>query len=39
LIVILALGASLANALTSVYQRLGVEDAPAEATLKLSLLG
>lgn len=34
----LALGAALANALTSVFQRLGVETAPADATLKLSLL-
>jgi uncharacterized membrane protein len=34
----LALGAALANALTSVFQRMGVEDAPAEATLRLSLL-
>jgi drug/metabolite transporter (DMT)-like permease len=38
MVVILALGASLANALTSVFQRMGVEDAPAEKTLKLSLL-
>jgi uncharacterized membrane protein len=30
--------ASLANALTSVFQRIGVEDAPADATLRLSLL-
>jgi drug/metabolite transporter (DMT)-like permease len=37
-VLILALGAGLANALTSVFQRLGVEDAPAEATLTLSLL-
>jgi len=34
----LALGASLANALTGVFQRMGVENAPAEATLRLSLL-
>jgi uncharacterized membrane protein len=34
----LALGASLANALTSVFQRMGVEDAPAATTLRLSLL-
>jgi drug/metabolite transporter (DMT)-like permease len=37
-VLILALGAGLANALTSVFQRLGVEDAPPEATLTLSLL-
>jgi drug/metabolite transporter (DMT)-like permease len=37
-VILLALGASLANALTSVFQRMGVEDAPADATLKLSLL-
>jgi len=30
--------AALANALTSVFQRIGVEDAPADATLRLSLL-
>ncbi len=34
----LALLASLANALTSVFQRIGVENAPADATLRLSLL-
>src|SRR5271167_1965278 len=38
MVFILALGASLANALTSVFQRMGVEDAPAEKTLKLSLI-
>ena len=38
LVYVLALCASLANALTSVFQRLGVEDAPADATLRLSLL-
>jgi len=38
LVYVLALCASLANALTSVFQRIGVEDAPADATLKLSLL-
>jgi hypothetical protein len=38
MVFILALGASLANALTSVFQRMGVENAPAEKTLKLSLL-
>jgi uncharacterized membrane protein len=35
---VLALCASLANALTSVFQRIGVEDAPADATLRLSLI-
>jgi len=39
MVYVLALGASLANALTSVFQRLGVESAPADATLRLSLLG
>lgn len=38
LVVIFALGAGLANALTSVFQRMGVEDAPEDATLRLSLL-
>src|ERR1700722_2388132 len=38
MVFILALGASLANALTSVFQRMGVESAPAQSTLKLSLL-
>lgn len=38
MVFVLALGASLANALTSVFQRLGVENAPAEARLRLSLL-
>jgi drug/metabolite transporter (DMT)-like permease len=38
MVYILALGASLANALTSVFQRMGVESAPAQSTLKLSLL-
>jgi len=31
-----ALGASLANALTSVLQRMGVENAPKDSTLKLN---
>jgi drug/metabolite transporter (DMT)-like permease len=35
---VLALGASLANALTSVFQRMGVEDAPAGDRLRLRLL-
>ncbi len=34
----LALLASLANALTSVFQRIGVENAPADATMRLSLM-
>jgi drug/metabolite transporter (DMT)-like permease len=34
----LALTAALANALTSILQRMGVEDAPPEATMHLSLL-
>lgn len=38
MVYVLALGASLANALTSVLQRLGVESAPASATLRLSLM-
>ncbi|HVX20252.1 MAG TPA: DMT family transporter [Acidimicrobiales bacterium] len=38
LVYLLALAAALANALTSVLQRMGVEDAPATDTLKLSLL-
>jgi drug/metabolite transporter (DMT)-like permease len=38
MVFILALGASLANALNSVFQRLGVENAPEETTLRLSLM-
>ncbi len=38
MVFVLALGAALANALTSVFQRLGVETAPADASLRLSLL-
>lgn len=38
MVYVLALLASLANALTSVFQRLGVEDAPADTTLRLSLM-
>ncbi len=34
----LALTSALANALTSILQRMGVENAPEDATLKLSLL-
>lgn len=37
-VVALALAASLANALTSVFQRQAIETAPAEATLRLRLL-
>jgi uncharacterized membrane protein len=38
MVYVLALAASLANALTSVFQRIGVQNAPADATLKLSLM-
>jgi drug/metabolite transporter (DMT)-like permease len=38
MVYVLALGAALANALTSVLQRMGVEDAPAAARLRLSLI-
>jgi hypothetical protein len=38
MVFVLALGASLANALTSVFQRMGVETAPSRTTLRLSLL-
>ena len=38
MVYVLAVGAALANALTSVLQRMGVEDAPEDATLHLSLL-
>src|SRR5215472_18309027 len=38
MVYVLALAASLVNALTSVLQRLAVQNAPAEATLRLSLL-
>jgi drug/metabolite transporter (DMT)-like permease len=38
MVFVLALGAALANALTSVLQRMGVESAPADTTLRLSLL-
>ena len=38
MVYLLALAASLVNALTSVLQRLGVQNAPANATLRLSLL-
>ena len=35
---LLAVGAAFANALTSVLQRMGVESAPKETTLRLSLV-
>jgi hypothetical protein len=38
MVYILALAAALANALTSVLQRMGVEDAPAEDTMRLKLM-
>jgi drug/metabolite transporter (DMT)-like permease len=38
MVYVLALGAAFANALTSILQRMGVEDAPQSATLRLSLL-
>jgi drug/metabolite transporter (DMT)-like permease len=38
MVFVLALGAALANALTSVFQRKGIETAPAAATLRFSLI-
>ncbi len=38
MVYVLAVASALANALTSVLQRMGVEDAPADDTLRLSLL-
>jgi drug/metabolite transporter (DMT)-like permease len=38
MVVVLALGAALANALSSIFQRIGVENAPAGTTLRLSLM-
>src|SRR5215470_15449999 len=38
MVYVLALAASLVNALTSVLQRLGVQNAPADAALRLRLL-
>ncbi len=38
MVYLLAVAAALANALTSVLQRRGVEDAPAETTMRLSLM-
>jgi drug/metabolite transporter (DMT)-like permease len=38
MIYLLATASAMANALTSIFQRMGVEDAPDDATLRLSLL-
>src|SRR5579863_7003037 len=38
MVYLLALGASLANALTSILQRIGVEDAPQSDTMRFRLL-
>ena len=38
MVFICALGAAIANAFTSIFQRMGVEDAPAESTLTVGLL-
>jgi drug/metabolite transporter (DMT)-like permease len=38
MIFVLALGAALANALTSIFQRMAVESAPSSSTLRLSLI-
>ena len=38
MVFICALGAAIANALTSIFQRMGVEDAPADSTLTLGLM-
>jgi drug/metabolite transporter (DMT)-like permease len=38
MVYILALGAAFANALTSIFQRMAVEDAPQRMTLRLSLI-
>ena len=38
MVYLLSLAAALSNALTSLLQRMGVEDAPEDSTLKLSLL-
>ena len=35
---VLAVGAALANALTTILQRMGVESAPAESTLRWGLM-
>lgn len=38
MVYVLSLAAALSNALTSILQRMGVEDAPEDTTLRLSLL-
>ena len=38
MVYVLALAAALSNALCSVFQRMGVEDAPEESTMSLSLM-
>jgi uncharacterized membrane protein len=38
MVYVLSVAAALANALTSVFQRMGVEDAPEQSTMRLSLL-
>ena len=38
MVYVLAVAAALCNALTSVFQRMGVEDAPEETTMRLSLM-
>jgi drug/metabolite transporter (DMT)-like permease len=38
MVYVLAVGAALSNALTSVFQRMGVEDAPDSSTMRLSLI-
>jgi drug/metabolite transporter (DMT)-like permease len=38
MVYLFAVAAALSNALTSVFQRMGVEDAPEESTMRLSLI-
>jgi drug/metabolite transporter (DMT)-like permease len=38
MVFICALGAAIANALTSIFQRMGVEDAPGDSTLTVGLM-
>src|SRR5271154_3542431 len=38
MVYVLAVAAALSNALTSVFQRMGVEDAPEETTMSLRLM-
>ncbi|HVB91162.1 MAG TPA: DMT family transporter [Acidimicrobiales bacterium] len=38
MVYVLAVAAALSNALTSVFQRMGVEDAPPESSMRLSLM-